>query len=493
MSDKSHPSARQSALKAGQTKEPLPRAISRSSLLWGGIVTAAFYAAIPHVPYGQATLQRYFCSHPLEYALLGLFFVGLTILTQRILQLRREKQALATGILPEVLWVGDDSANLSALEKHFAEAPRRLQRTVLMRRLRDAGRYLRSSQSARGLESHLKHLSVTAADRLHDSYSLLLTINWAVPILGFLGTVIGITLAIANVTPEQLDTSLNSVTGGLAVAFDTTTVAMSFSLVLVFAYAWIKRADQRILSTVDDVALLELLPIFARPGDDSDPLQEAQAEAARTLIDRTESLVVEQTEFWRDSVDGLRERWSETILDQQKRLSESLDSQVAATMDDHSSQLQQTRQEFLTAFEQVTEQFATALEADRRSREELDSSSRQKFEQNWRRVSDDLQAVVRSHDAHTEDVVDGLVERIQSWQSDLERSTQSVDAQLERLQTLTDTLLRLADQQQQLASVERQLSENLESVRAAETFEQTLHNLTAAVHLLTARANSKAA
>ena len=493
MSKKPDASARASATRKGPVTEPLPVAISRSPLLWGGIATAAFYAAIPQIPYGQETLQRYFCSHPLEYALSGLFFVGLAILTRRLFQLRRERQALATGILPEVLWVGDDQANVAALEQHLEGAPSRYQQTMLMSRLRDTCRYLRSSQSVTGLESHLKHLSETAADRLHDSYSLLLTINWAVPILGFLGTVIGITLAIANVTPEQLDSSLNSVTGGLAVAFDTTSVAMSLSLVLVFAYAWIKRSDQRVLSTVDDMALYELLPLFAGSADESDPVQQAQSEAARQLIDRTESLVREQTEFWRESVDGLRERWSETILDQQQHLTDALDGQVATTLDDHSSQLNETRREFLTAFEQAAEQFSTALEADRRSREQQDAASRQQFEQIWQRVSDDLQSVIRTHDAHTEDVIDGLVERIKLWQTGLEQTTQSVEAQLQQLQTLAETLFRLADQEEHLVRVERQLSENLESVRAAETFEQTLHNLTAAVHLLTARANYKAA
>ncbi|MEI2659369.1 MAG: MotA/TolQ/ExbB proton channel family protein [Bifidobacterium adolescentis] len=51
---------------------------------------------------------------------------------------------------------------------------------------------------------------------------LIRTITWAVPILGFLGTVIGITMAIANITPDQLESSLGEVTAGLAVAFDTT-------------------------------------------------------------------------------------------------------------------------------------------------------------------------------------------------------------------------------------------------------------------------------
>ena len=400
---------------------------------------------------------------------------------------------LRAGAHPETLWNEDQTANLTEFEQRLDDAPAHQQDTVMIKRLRDTCHYLRGPQSATGLESHLKHLSETAADRLHDSYSLLLTINWAVPILGFLGTVIGITLAIANVTPEQLDTSLNSVTGGLAVAFDTTTVAMSFSLILVFAYDWIKRSEQRVLATVDDIALQELLPLFANSTDDADPLQEAQSVAAKQLIDRTETLVREQTDFWRDSVDGLRERWSETLHDQQQHLTEGLNAQVATTLDDHSTQLQEVRQEFLTAFEQAAEKFTTALEADRQSRMDHEAKARQQFEQIWQRVSDDLNAVIRGHDAHSEDVIDGLMERIQAWQADLQRNTQSTESQLKQLHTLTETLLKLADQEQHLVRVERQLSENLESVRAAETFEQTLHNLTAAVHLLTARAKPKAA
>ncbi|MFO0006175.1 MAG: MotA/TolQ/ExbB proton channel family protein, partial [bacterium] len=76
------------------------------------------------------------------------------------------------------------------------------------------------------LDDHLKYLADLAADRLVQSFQLVRTVTWAVPIMGFLGTVIGITMAIANVTPEQLDSSLPEVTSGLAVAFDTTAQAL---------------------------------------------------------------------------------------------------------------------------------------------------------------------------------------------------------------------------------------------------------------------------
>jgi biopolymer transport protein ExbB/TolQ len=471
--------------------ESLTAAVLGSPVLWGAATASLFYSAIPHAPMGRHALHRYFCSHPLEYALVGLFCIGLAILARRLIALQRERAALAAG-LPELSPTEDLSDRIDVLEQQLRQAPQH-HATWLHRRIREVTAYLRGTGSSSGLESHLKHLTEAAADRLHESYSLLLTINWAVPIIGFLGTVIGITLAIANVTPEQLDTSLNSVTGGLAIAFDTTTVAMSFSLVLVFAYDAIRRFEQRVLTSVDDLALRRLLPIFASDAEQADPLGRAQADAARTLIERTEALVEQQTRLWSDTVDGLRERWSQTLADQQQQLADGLNTGVESTLGDHAQLLQQLRQEFCTAFEQATEHFTTALQQDREFRELQQAGSAERFDQIWSQVRDDLQQLVRSHDAHTEDLVDGLTEKLDQWQTGLQQSTQTVEAQLHQLQQVTEMLLKLADQEQHLVRVQGLLSENLEAVHAAETFEQTLHNLTAAVHLLTARAKPRAA
>lgn len=468
-------------------------AVLGSPVVWGGGLAVVFYAAIPELPFASDRLQRYFCSHPLEYALVGLFCIGMAILTRRLVDVRKERAALAALSVPSTAEEDDLSQRIATLEQHLEQSPPRLRRTVMHRRFRDCCEYLKGSRSISGLESRLKDLSDAAAERLHESYSLLLTINWAVPIIGFLGTVIGITLAIANVTPEQLDTSLNSVTGGLAVAFDTTTVAMSFSLVLVFAYDGVKRVEQRILARVDEKAMQEILPYVAHGLVDADPLTAAQTEAAQSLIERTDELVQEQTEVWREAVDSLRQRWSETLTDQRQQLAAGLNLGVEVTLEEHAAQLQQVREEFLAAFESAAQEFASTMEEDRESRQQREASAQTQLEQIWGRVRDDLHAVVRAHDAQTEDTVDRLVETMRQWESGIERSTRAVEAQLEQLQQLNETTLRLADQEQQLVSLQRTLSDNLQAVQAAETFEQTLHNLTAAVHLLTARTRPKAA
>ncbi len=478
------------------------RLLFGSPVLWGLTASGAFYAAIPYLPKYRESAQRYFCSHPLEYALIVLFFIGLSILGGRLLRLVRERRALATNVLDRLSerapsgGTGSDAdfpKRVEFLNEALQSLPARDRDSFLVARCRAAGDFLQTRPSGRGLEEHLKYLAETAVERLFDSYSLLLTINWAVPIIGFLGTVVGITLAIANVTPEQLDTSLNNVTGGLAVAFDTTTVAMSFSLVLVFAYDWIKRTELRILAQVEQISLQQLLPMFLTEETATDPVQQAQASAARQLLDRTESLIQDQTTLWQDSLDGMRQRWSETIDTQQQQLSTHLHQGVESTLSEHADQLAQVRGDFLSAFETASTRFQEALEFDAARRDLQDEQSQSQQQKMWDRIHEGLQEVVRSHDARTEDLLDGFSERMQQWQAALEQSSQSVETHMQTLAEYTDRLAQLAAQGDQLGRVERQLADNLEAVRAAETFEETLHNLTAAVHMLTARAKPKAA
>ena len=42
-------------------------AISKSPILWGGLATVGFYAAIPHLPTQREFCERYFCGHWILY------------------------------------------------------------------------------------------------------------------------------------------------------------------------------------------------------------------------------------------------------------------------------------------------------------------------------------------------------------------------------------------------------------------------------------------
>jgi biopolymer transport protein ExbB/TolQ len=466
-----------------------------SPLLWGAALTAGFYAVLPYLPAQRELLQRYFCGHWLEYVETGLFFLGLAMLARTGLGISAERASLARDPLADagVADALDPVERAETIEGALQNLPGRLRGTHLVERLRDVCAFIRGRRSAESLEEHLKYLAEQAEARTFENYGLLRTITWAIPILGFLGTVVGITIAIANVTPEQLDTSLPAVTGGLAVAFDTTALALGLSLVLVFAAFVVNRAESRVLMQVEDYGTKRLLVLFPPSSSAGGALDAIERQAAETLLARTESLSNWQTDLWQDALEGMRERWTETLSAQQSRLEATLRAGMAATLDDHTRQLATIRGEFLQAFESVSRHLRDDLAESRQAGREAQEAFCFQLDALWQRVRAELGGL-REAEAQRLDALAGTVsESATHWREQLEACTQAARDQAIALEHQTDTLERLVGTKSELVGVEQRLTQNLEAVRAAETFEQTLHSLNAAVHLLTARTTSKAA
>ena len=95
--------------------------------------------------------------------------------------------------------------------------------------------------------------------RYEESYLLPRYISWAVPILGFIGTVLGISLAadgirriIASDTGlSSLSSDLSGAIAPLGIAFDTTLIALSLSVVLTLFLSLVQRDEERILATIE--------------------------------------------------------------------------------------------------------------------------------------------------------------------------------------------------------------------------------------------------
>jgi biopolymer transport protein ExbB/TolQ len=95
---------------------------------------------------------------------------------------------------------------------------------------------------------------------LESSYSIIRGLIWAIPILGFIGTVLGLSKAIGNfgsvlVNSEGLETlkaSLQDVTSGLSVAFDTTLIALIAALCIQLIMTAIKKKEESFLDDCKD-------------------------------------------------------------------------------------------------------------------------------------------------------------------------------------------------------------------------------------------------
>src|SRR5207253_983048 len=112
--------------------------------------------------------------------------------------------------------------------------------------------------------------------------------TWAIPILGFLGTVLGITGAISNVSPEAMERDISGVTTGLSLAFDATAVALSLTMLLMFLTFLVERLEQAVVEGVDRYADEELAHRFERGGPEGGAFVEAVRQNTQVLVQATE-------------------------------------------------------------------------------------------------------------------------------------------------------------------------------------------------------------
>ncbi len=92
-------------------------------------------------------------------------------------------------------------------------------------------------------------------ESVETSYTLLNGFLWAIPVLGFIGTVEGLSRAIgtfgsvlaAGADTSELTSSLQVVTGGLATAFETTLIALILALFLQLATTSMKKREDELL------------------------------------------------------------------------------------------------------------------------------------------------------------------------------------------------------------------------------------------------------
>lgn len=470
--------------------------ILTSGWLWGLVSVCLFYAAIPYIPDSQGLLQRYFAAHWIEYTSTGLFFVGMATLAVRALSLPSERDALSAGWLDDFPQQTNDTPMQTAerVVTHLRQVARRQLQTGLARRILDVCQYVRGRRGAEGLEGQLSYLADSAAVRLHGSYAFVRTITWAIPILGFLGTVIGITLSIANITPDQLESSLNEVTGGLAVAFDTTALSLALSMVLVFSTFLIERQEQQVLDAVEDQSMQTLVALFpAGSSAPQSPLIAAEQRAAEQLLSKTEELVAWQMQAWQSSLESVRERWLTTLQQQQAALDAALESGFRQTLVDHAEQLAATRSDFVATFGLAAEAIRDQLSVTSQVLHEQQVQHLQQMQQSGQQLQTEMAAMAdRQVDAWAA-FSDQMTSEIRGWQTQLGQANTAMTEQLGALREQGDILLRIVDQDEQLIRLEERLTQNLNAVRVVESLDETLLSLNAAVSLLSSKTRNKAA
>ncbi|MGB1656271.1 MAG: MotA/TolQ/ExbB proton channel family protein [Longimicrobiales bacterium] len=236
--------------------------------------------------------------------------------------------------------------------------------------------YLESNADPQRTHELLRHQSDLDADTAAAGYRTVKLFIWAMPILGFVGTVLGISLAVGGFSEflttnldiedvSRVTAELGNVASGLSFAFDTTLLGLLAGLVANVTSSAVQKRDERFFTRLDELGLsivanrqdagmasaeVGALPVRAA-GPEFEQVMRARIDEIDALVDRT-----------RQVMQGL----SETSARMNAGLQQSMES-VRRTVDDLSGNLSAV---------------STALEAD--------SANQASIEEAIGRLSDSL-------------------------------------------------------------------------------------------------------
>jgi len=292
-----------------------------------------FYAILLKGPLEAPLLERYFASHPVAYVATMMFFIGLAALLVRALNLAGQFFWLGKTRLSPIPSGRQPVSEAGQLLSEVQALPAGARHGYLGSRLGQAIDSVRRNGSADGLDDDLKYLSDMDADRQHEAYSLVRIIIWATPMLGFLGTVIGITQALGDLATRQLggdlQVAMQGLLSGLYVAFDTTALALSLSILLMFLQFLVERCETQLLSVVDRRTDSELVGRFQQAGSAHDPHLVSVERMCSAVIEASEQLVERQSELWQRSMDEVSKKWEKVGKQTGESLADALQGSLA--------------------------------------------------------------------------------------------------------------------------------------------------------------------
>ncbi len=189
------------------------------------------------------------------------FLWAALILLSRYLELRRQHRAFGLGLLPT-----EDGARIlpedaRPLQRKVEQVASRGGPYILANLVRLALSKYGVSRSSRDVSETIRTQSDVDLGRLVTSMATVHYLAWAIPALGFLGTVRGLamSLSLANVTGGSEAGFLDQATRHLNVAFDCTLVALALSLVLMFLLHSVQRDEEALVIDCQQYCLEHLV------------------------------------------------------------------------------------------------------------------------------------------------------------------------------------------------------------------------------------------
>lgn len=274
-----------------------------ASMLWTSLVglggTVLFYLLLLPLP-AMYFRDLFYARGWVTVAETLLMFWSVAILFFKWFKLRRQRESMLFDLLPENISREITVDNVEQFASTIRELPVDPNASFLVQRVLRGLEHFTVRRSASEVSTVLASQSELDSHAVGSSYALLNVFIWAIPILGFIGTVQGLgtavgSLGVGDTTDiEGIKQSLGAITGGLGVAFDTTLVALMMSLMLKFPASSLQKAEEDLLNWVDEYCNENLLKRLKESGGEPLPEPTEVGKIIQRAVDQNLAEIVEQ-------------------------------------------------------------------------------------------------------------------------------------------------------------------------------------------------------
>lgn len=226
------------------------------ALVMAIVLTVGFFAIMARM--GDNVIGRSFTERgPVPYPIVLFSLWGAVILLVKWMKLRFQRRALTLKVVPPDPSFSVSPATAEWLLDRLHEVSDDPRRLVLFNRVQMALANLKNMRQVGDVRHTLDSQSEADEAVMESGYSIVKGLIWAIPVLGFIGTVLGLSVAIGSFGEvlssssdvAQLKPALQRVTAGLAVAFETTLQGLLAALVLQLGLTVVKRTEEQFLDS----------------------------------------------------------------------------------------------------------------------------------------------------------------------------------------------------------------------------------------------------
>lgn len=410
-----------------EPRKSLFERMSNSSFLMASLATVAFYGVVHSPAFEGSMIKRYTTHHAVEYVIVAFFILGIVEILYRCMTFPTEMRALDYDWLPP-----HDGREPVARAEEFLEQvrqqPPQLVNTRMGKRISEALHFVVANGGTSEYREHLQLLADKDEDLTRFNYAVVRFVIWVSPVLGFLGTVLHFGTALSGISVKGMAEQLEPVVNEMGSAFNTTTIALATATTMMFLVFLCERAERRRLNFIDRFIDRELANRFESRDASTVPLLNILRTTNQDALAAINHTLNRQVDAWNGALDMLFTRF-----------------------DGRAQQEWKGWQEMVGTIQQRLET--------------SDASRERRFEQ----LLAGVEGRQNQHFVHINKMIERIVELRQDFAG------------------FVAALRQLAEGEETLIDLQTRLTDNLQTLQQSQHFDEAMHGLTAAIHLMTAR------